>query len=191
MRRCSRLPSALDLMPAAFSLSPTITIVDEPCYSFSSADNSRRYGREYLLERQHRTSSVHGVLLNEVPLAVFGAAGGCSGVHAHCALIHSGRLYIAVGDHLACFDLERKELAWATKVDEVTCFGVYYHQREEAIFCHGELAVCRLDLQGNVVWSESGADIFTGEFSLGAAGVYVTDFNGRKYSLSLVGGNEI
>lgn len=188
---CRQMSSRVELPVSDLVAGSTLTLVDEPCFSFGYTDNVRRYQREYLLGETRHSRSVHGILLNQTPLAVFGAAGGCSGVHARSGVIVSGRLYLAVGDHLACFDPQVQDLVWARQVDEATCFGVYCGERENAIFCHGELTVSRLDRQGNLVWSASGADIFTGEFVLDSAGVHVRDFNGRKYSFSLDEGREI
>lgn len=59
-----------------------ITLVYDPVYSFGSADNTRRYPCEQRLDTEYAPSSIHGVLLDEQPLVVFGGAGGCS-VHEY------------------------------------------------------------------------------------------------------------
>jgi len=82
-----------------------ITIMNEPTYTFGSADNVRRYVLEKNLQSNERPTSVHGVLFDSEPCAVFGAAGGCSAVHERSALILDSKLFLAVGDSLVCFDL--------------------------------------------------------------------------------------
>lgn len=56
-----------------------LELVDEPTYTFGSADNTRCYPFARSLDPGSRSSCVHGVLLNGRPLAVFGDAGGCTG----------------------------------------------------------------------------------------------------------------
>lgn len=173
------------------SHSPHVQLVDECCYSFGSTDNARKYAREYLLEQTNRATSVHGILLNGVPIAVLGASGGSTGVHGHSALVHDGFVYLAVGDHLACLELANTELVWARKVDVATCFGVHRSEGNNALICHGELAVSRIAADGSAVWARSGADIFTGGLTLGIEAIHVEDFNGRTYRFSYADGNEV
>ena len=63
-----------------------IEIVNEGAYSFGSPDNVRKYPFEQnFADRRH--ASVHGILINGVPLAVFGAGMGATGVHQHSAKV--------------------------------------------------------------------------------------------------------
>ena len=55
-----------------------VEYVNEPAYTFGSADNTRSYHYATNLDPDSRPSSVHGVLLNGEPLAVFGATGGAT-----------------------------------------------------------------------------------------------------------------
>jgi hypothetical protein len=158
-----------------------ITIVDESAYEFGSADSVRQYEQEVNLQPLCAPTSVHGIFLNDVPVAVFGAPGGCSAVHEHSALALNSKLYLAVGDSVVCFALGDRTLSWASVVDQATCFGIYYEPERKCLISHGELEVARLDEHGNVLWSSSGADIFSEGFRLEKDFILVTDFNKRDY----------
>lgn len=125
-----------------------VQIVDEPTYVFGSVDNDRRYQHEMPLAFDERLTSVHGVLFDDEPMVVFGGGGGCSTVHEHSALVLNSRLYLAIGDRIACFVPLDHSLAWSLKVDSATCFGVYYNLRHQALLSHGELEIARINEDG-------------------------------------------
>jgi hypothetical protein len=168
-----------------------VGIVNEPTYSFGSGDNLRRYEQEKNLQEVYRPTSVHGVFLDDEPLAVFGAAGGCSAVHRHSALVLDSKLYLAVGDSLVCFALDDRQFCWATVLDPATCFGIYYETERDALISHGELEVARIDKKGNVLWASSGADIFSEGFRLEKKFIAVTDFDKREYHFSYENGSAL
>ena len=159
----------------------TIELVNEPMYTFGSTDNTRSYPFARNLASRDRASSVHGLLLNGEPIAVFGSGGGASGVHAHSATYVNSLLYVAVGDSVVCVELSPFELKWSVKVDEATCFGIYFQAEHKALISHGELEIARISETGRVLWSASGADIFSERFSLLPQFIEAVDFNGRTY----------
>lgn len=55
-----------------------IHIVNEPTYSLGSTDNARSYPLEVQLADEWLPSSIHGVLLDDEPVAVITNAGGAS-----------------------------------------------------------------------------------------------------------------
>jgi outer membrane protein assembly factor BamB len=157
-----------------------VEIVDEPTYSFGSADNLRKYGTEIRLDNAH-LNSVHGVRADGKWSAVFGASGGCSGVHQHSAIEVDRHLYLAVGDQVVCLDLATGSREWSRRVDPATCFGVYWDCAHEALISHGELQISRLSLTGEEIWSATGADTFSEGFRCLASGIEVIDFNQSVY----------
>lgn len=161
-----------------------VKIVDEPTYTFGSVDNARRYRYEIPLVSEERPTSIHGVLLNDEPIVVFGAGGGCSTVHEHSGLVLDSKLYLAVGDRIVCFVPLDQRLAWSSQVDSVTCFGIYYNPCRHALVSHGELEITRIDEAGEILWSSSGADIFFGGFRLEVEYISAVDFDGREYRFS-------
>src|SRR5690606_21726812 len=118
-----------------------IRIVDEPTYSFTSQDNVRAYPRELRLSDDSLTS-IHGLELDGQRILVIGATGGRSAVHAHSAVAVDDKLYLAVGNRVACLSLESPfEPIWSAQVDIATCFGVYWAPERAALISHGELAI--------------------------------------------------
>ncbi|SDY92354.1 hypothetical protein [Nitrosomonas sp. Nm33] len=154
----------------------TIELVNEPVYSFGSADNVRGY----LFAKNLATQSIHGILLNGEPVAVLGCDGSGSVVHEHSAVYTNGFLYVAVGNCVVCIQLNPFAFKWSVQADTATCFGVYFEGRRRALISHGELEIARLSESGEVLWSASGADIFTEGISLLPECVEAVDFNGKK-----------
>jgi hypothetical protein len=105
-----------------------IELVNEPTYSFGSADNVRTYPRERHLAPGCAISSIHGVLLDGVPIAVFANGGGASSVHDHSAIVVNGLLYFALGDRVVCMSVSPIDVRWSLQVDPATCFGVHHDQ---------------------------------------------------------------
>jgi hypothetical protein len=168
-----------------------IKIVNEPTYTFGSVDNARRYKYEIPLVFDQRPSSIHGVLLNDEPIVVFGGGGGCSTVHEHSGLVLDSKLYLAVGDRIVCFVPFGQCLAWSSKVDSATCFGIYYNPSRHALLSHGELEIARIDETGELLWSSSGADIFSEGFRLEDEYISAVDFDGREYRFSYETGSSL
>ena len=168
-----------------------IEILNEIGYSFQSADNPRAYPFELnLAGKGERPSSVHGVLIDGSPVAIFGTSGGATGVHEHSLLSLERIHYLAVGPFVVSFADAPFQLRWCLKVDFATCFGVHFHEPSGALISHGELEVCRFSQSGKVIWSAGGADIFTGNLEILPEQVHVTDFNGRVYCFSYESGSE-
>ncbi|MFZ6862517.1 hypothetical protein ACO0K7_07770 [Undibacterium sp. Ji67W] len=167
-----------------------LEIVNEPNYTFRSADNGTRYAAETLLPSMLKPTSMHGVWLNGAPIAVFGAAGGCSTIHQHSAVLLDDNLYLAVGDSIVCFNLGGRELVWALPVDSATCFGIHYDARRDALISHGELEIARVSKDGKIVWTSSGADIFSEGLTLQPDFIQAIDFNRKVYRFDFSTGLE-
>lgn len=124
-------------------------------------------------------------------MVVFGAGGGCSTVHEHSGLVLDSKLYLAVGDRIVCFSPLDQRLAWSSKVDSATCFGIHYNPGRHALLSHGELEIARIDAAGEILWSSSGADIFSEGFWLEDEYVFAFDFEGREYRFSYETGSSV
>ncbi|MES2918520.1 MAG: hypothetical protein V4729_07865 [Pseudomonadota bacterium] len=158
-----------------------IQVVNEPCYTFGSTDNATAYPVKMNLSHPDSPISVHGIIIDGNPTAVFGSSAGASGVHAKSLLVTDGRGYLAVGNHIACFRLPTFSYLWSLVVDPATCFGIYYSPGHKALISHGELEISCFTEGGEIIWSTSGADIFTGPLELTPNAIEVTDFEGRAY----------
>ncbi|UWU79856.1 hypothetical protein N2603_15725 [Bradyrhizobium huanghuaihaiense] len=161
--------------------------MDEPAYSFGSADNLRKYDTEIRLDDAD-LNSVHGVRADGKWSAVFGASGGPSGIYQHSAIEVDRHLYLAVGDQVVCLDLVTGSKNWSRRVDQATCFGVYWDCAHKALISHGEVQISRLSLSGDEIWSATGADIFSEGFRCLANGVEAVDFNQSVYLFDYASG---
>ena len=167
-----------------------VELCSEHGYTFCSADNVRKYRFERNFTDNRRPSSIHGVILDGDPLAIFGAGGGLSGVHDSSLVYIHNLLYLAVGDLVVCVQLKPFLFKWALKTDPATCFGVHLQERNGALISHGELEVVRFSVEGDILWRASGKDIFTGAFSLKPHFIEAVDWSGRVYHFNYQDGNE-
>jgi hypothetical protein len=167
-----------------------LEIVNEPAYTFGSADNVRRYPIAENLNAPAKPCSVHGLFLDGEPLAVFGAVGGATGVHARTAIYFDDRLYLAICDRVLRLRLSPTEKDWSLSVDPATCFGIYLHAPTSTLLSHGELQVTRFTPQGSILWQSSGQDIFTEGFSVEGDIVRVVDIDGYEHRFRITDGHD-
>ncbi len=167
-----------------------ITIINEPTYTFGSADNARWYPIAENLDSPAKPCSVHGIALDGELVAVFGATGGATGVHQHSAVYANGRLYLALCDRVICMELAPFRKKWALRVDTATCFGLHLHRPTNTVLSHGELQITRFTLDGDILWQSSGRDIFTEEFSVDGELVRAVDFNGSEHRFRVADGHD-
>ena len=158
-----------------------VTLIDEPTYSFGSADNIRRYDTEVDLTGGYTPSSIHGVIVDGRPTMVIGDAGGTSRVHDHSVLIDGDHVYVVVGAHVVKFTLGNPQPDWTLKTDGATCFGIYRDRGHDALISHGELEIARFSRDGDIIWSAGEADIFSEGFALLDDCIETIDFDGRQY----------
>lgn len=166
----------------------SIEIMDEPTYTFGSPDNIRRYSFELDLSGGYRHSAAHGVVIDGQPVAVFGTCGGATRLHSNSLLKHGGCCYLAIGAYVVCFSTDPFKHHWALAVDPVTCFGVHFCMNSSALISHGELEISRFTESGRILWSASGADIFSEGFALHSGVAEAIDFNGKVYRFDLSDG---
>jgi hypothetical protein len=185
---CSALEETVEYACGSFNL----TLLDEPTYTAGSADNVRSYDRLYCFAREYQPSSRHGLICRKPDgtehSCVLLAAGGATGVHEHSAVGFNDCCFVAVGDMVCSLSLPVLDLKWATKVDAVTCFGVYYSQKHNCLLAHGELEIARLNLRGDIAWSASGMDIFSEGFRVVGDHVQVIDFYHQHYRIDIATG---
>jgi hypothetical protein len=156
-----------------------------------------RYSRVHKLDPDPRAqpSSRHSVEVVDASGAsstcLLTSSGGASGVHEHSALLHRKRLVIAVGPYMCALSLTSLDLAWSVAVDDATCFGVYYSSKHDCYVSHGELSVARVSLEGAVIWSAGGKDIFSEGFVLHDDSAEAVDFNHERYRINLATGDSV
>jgi hypothetical protein len=170
-----------------------VTLLDDPTYTPGSADNVRRYDREYCLVQEYRPVSQYGLACRQsdgtTHTCILLAGGGASRVHEHSAVIVNGSCFVGVGDMLCSLSLPSLDLEWATKVDTATCFGVYYCAQHKCLLSHGECEIARANLGGEIIWSTSGKDIFSEGFRIVGGHVEAIDFNREVYRIDIATGD--
>ena len=166
-----------------------LTLFDDQTYTTDSADNSRRYDREYHFVKEYRPVSNYGLVCvtpeGVTHSCILLAGGGASRVHENSAVVVNGSCFVGVGDMLCSLSVPTLDLKWATKVDSATCFGVYYSPQHDCLLSHGELEVARVSLNGEIVWWASGKDIFSEGFRVVGEHVEAIDFNHEIYRIDI------
>ncbi len=178
----------MELASGSFGL----TLLDDPLHTPGSADNARKYDREYRFVEEYRPVSKYSLVCRDREGATHScillAGGGASRVHQHSAVVVNDSSFVGVGDMLCSLSLPTLDLRWAIKVDPATCFGVYYSPRHDCLLSHGELEIARVSLGGEIVWSASGKDIFSEGFRIVGGDVEAIDFNHAVYRIDIVTG---
>lgn len=163
-----------------------VEMSDVPTYSFGSVDNRERYELEYLLNcDRHHVVSAHAVVVTSEGAtysAILGATGGATGVHERSVLIHRDWCFVAIGPCVAALELPRLRLVWALPVDFATCFGLHLASDQSALITHGEVDITRVTFDGQILWTASGADIFSGGMVVSDGIIRVVDFEERHYA---------
>ena len=170
--------------------SDILKIINEPAYSFDSTDNYNSYRFEKNLASDFKPSSIHGIILNDERIAVFGNT-GYSGIDSNSAIFIDDLLYLAIGNCIACISISPFKFIWTVEVDMSSCFGVYFQKEHGAFIAHGELEITRFSQDGKIIWSSGGEDIFTEGFDLLPHCIKVTDFNKKIYYLDYTNGNDL
>ena len=68
---------------------------------------------------------------------------------------------------------------------------MYHLPEHDCLISHGELEIARVSLDGDIVWSESGKDIFSEGFRLVGDFVEAVDFNHKVYRFNIATGRPL
>ena len=118
------------------------------------------------------------------------AVGGATGIHENSAVIIDEDILICCADTVFRLSLPELKLNWLRQVDEATCFRIC--NTANGLFVHGEISVSRIDQSGNIIWSQSFADILVtpdgkDEFIMHKDFIEIEDWQHNKYKLSFDG----
>jgi hypothetical protein len=163
-----------------------VHLIDEACYTPASPDNVNTYDHEYTGPGDD-LQSVVGVRCGHHS-AILLSTGIRGGVDARSLVYVDETIFVACGSSVFALVLPTLGLQWMVNVDFASCFGLYLCRPEGCLICHGECNITRLTLDGQVVWSTSGRDIFTGAFSVLGDHIRAVDFNGDAYVVDLATG---
>jgi len=170
-----------------------IDIFKDQNFNATSTDNVNRYDLDYI-DKLDQPSTVIGIKLyhNEKQLtsAVVGATGGGTGIGENSKIIENNRLLVCCSNSIFCLSIPDLALLWRRQADEATCFEIFKYQ--DSYIIHGELNISRLNKNGEVLWQQSGADIFTtlegkDDFKLTEHYILATDWKYRNYKFDYDG----
>jgi len=168
----------------------TIDIVDDPCYSLGSADNSFIYDKVYSHDTEYRPTSKHGINITRggqsITSAIICESGGATAIHDNSFIIAGDVLLVCCCNTVYSFKIPELNLNWRKEFDPATCFAIYPFK--EDIIIHGELEIKRVDLDGNIKWDFSAKNIFVTQDGREAVKfngdkIEVIDWDGDKYVL--------
>jgi hypothetical protein len=171
-----------------------VELVDETSHTSNSTDNLFQYKNEYATQDGYKPANQIGIKIYEgesvISNAIIKSSGGASGIHQTSQILTNERLTICCSESVFSLSIPKLNLEWITKADDATCFQIFKYKEDFII--HGELNVTRLTSKGEIVWQNSGADIFTTEkgiddFELKNEIIKVRDWNNRLYKFDING----
>lgn len=172
----------------------TIELTVDPTYAPNSSDNVNNYDHVHFKPSEFRLSTMIGLKVFEddvlVNSAIIGSDGGATGIHEHSQIIEKDRIVVCCSDTVFCLSIPELKLIWRTQVDQATCFGVFKYN--DTYIVHGELEISRIGRNGEVLWQQSGADIFvtqssTNGFEITKEYIKATDWENRVYKFDFDG----
>jgi len=176
-----------------------IILLVEHSYTPHSADNVNKYDFEYFEDSKWACPTIIGIKIYEAGIflksAVIGGHGGGTGIQDTSLILEIDRLLICCCDSIFCLSTPDLQLLWKTKADFGTCFEIFKWHDDYVV--HGELEITRLGHDGQIIWQQSGADIFVcldstrDKFLVTDEYVLATDWDGRRYKIDLDGNSTI
>ena len=171
-----------------------IEIFEDKSFTKASKNNLIQYDFIYFDDSEYLFPTVFGMKIfqNDILMrsAIIGSIGGGTALHETSVIIENERLLICCSNTIFCLSIPDLNLLWHTQADQASCFEIYKYQ--DSYIIHGEFEISRIDKNGNIVWQQSGADIFTtlngkDDFEITENYVVATDWGNRKYKYDFDG----
>ena len=165
-----------------------IELSNDEFFSENSNDNINNYDKVYFEKSEFDFPTQIGIRIfennKEISSAIIGSIGGGTGIHTTSQIIENKEIIICCSDSIFNLSIPSLELNWKTKADQATCFEIYKYQ--DSYIIHGEMEISRINNNGEILWSNSGADIFTtingkNDFELTSNYIKVIDWENREY----------
>lgn len=167
-----------------------ITLINDKLYTSGSADNKRKYSKEYKNQDVFHFVTKLGIVVTklskEYQSAIILGSGGASGLHETSFILNSNSLLMCVDHDIVCLNLPFLDLEWRKQIDDATCFEILKFMNDFII--HGELSISRIDINGNIMWTFYGPDIFTEEMRIEGNFVIAVDFNNNVFKIDIENG---
>ena len=161
-------------------------------YHMPMAQQAIDYDKIYTLGEAEHVTNAYRITYGEdedINRCLVFAPGGQTSLDSRSGILRDNECIFAIGRVLAALKLPDLTLAWHTKVDIASCFGVYHIPQYEGYLSHGELSIAVVDYDGRIRWSKGGKDIFTNGITLSDKSVEVIDFLNNEYRFDLQTGN--
>lgn len=172
----------------------TIELIRDENYSENSNDNLISYDKIYFEKSDDVFPTKIGLKIYEndkiISSAIIGSVGGGTGVHKNSQIIEHDRIIVCCSNSVFCLSIPDLNLIWKTEADQASYFEIF--KFKESYIIHGELEISRLNLNGEIMWQKSGADIFTTEkgtdgFKITESYIKATDWENRTYMFDFNG----
>jgi|TARA_R100000541_G_C1862742_1_gene79517 hypothetical protein len=171
-----------------------LIINNETNYDSNSLELFADYDKNFLTESEYLLSTIFGLKIFEketqISSAIIGSEGGASGLSENSQIIETDRILICCSDSVYCLNLPSLDLNWKIKPDEITSFRIF--KIDGGYIIHGEIQITRININGEILWKQGGADIFVnpdGEDELEITEEYIkaVDWENRVYKWDLNG----
>lgn len=177
-----------------------IEIIDETYYSLNSTDNTYNYEKIFIVGNETDYSTKYGIRIKNSEdeiirdcLLVCGKGAGTSVCKETC-VIDGETAFICISNVVVSLSLIGLQLNWYKEVDFATAFGIY--KMNEDFIIHGEMSITRINKNGEIIWQQSGSDIFVlpmprdspvDNFHIDNNMIFVQSWDERKYCISYNG----
>ena len=139
-----------------------VRIIKELNNFSDSEEKMLSYEKEYLSESIYFLSNKFGIRIFEkgieINSAIIANDFGATGLHETSQVFSENQILICCGDSVFCLDIPTLTLNWKTKVDEITAFQIF--KLDDGYAIHGELQITKINQEGDILWQNSGRDIF-------------------------------
>ncbi len=169
-----------------------VELFKDETYTENSVDNVS-YQKVYSMNYDYNPIKI-GIRIYEndeiIKSVLVSSNGGGTDINQTSQIVESDRIVICCSDTVFCLSIPNLDLIWKTQGDTSTCFEIF--KVRESYIIHGEMEISRLNLNGEIMWQESGVDIFTtaegiNDFEITDRYIKATDWENRIYKFDFNG----
>ena len=175
-----------------------IEIFDDPTFVPNSYDNKREFKKNFFegdtLRETKFSGTKRAIILREngaeVSSAIICEVGGATMITPQSIITDNNKIWICICNKVYCLEIPTLELRWKKEIDFITNFSI--NRLENDLILHGELEIKRITLEGEIVWSFGGRDIWVNiegkpEFTIEEDKIRLFDFESNEYVIDFNG----
>ena len=177
-----------------------VELIDETSYTLNSSDNIHNYDKIISDDGISDNPTRYGINIRDSSGIVIksclliGGSGAGTSVGRESCVIEEDTLFVCISNEIFSLSLINLELNWYKEVDFATAFGIY--KMNEDFIIHGEMSITRINKNGEIIWQQSGSDIFVlpmprdspvDNFHIDNNMIFVQSWDERKYCISYNG----